>query len=257
MNTQPAFYLKKWYLDCIGSDGAARIWYCVLLKYRGITLHYNNALLLLPGQPVQSRTSFRRRPEPLADGNIVVWKPPFLRENAVFSTHFPAVEQELFASSEGVVRWRCLAPAATVSHSAFSGKGYVEQMEMTIPPWRLPIDVLRWGRAHCDGQAAVWIDWQGEISQRCVWINGCEDSACTVADNNICWGDGKTLALTPEQVIRQGRVVSTVLRKIPLLSGLLPPELAAMHEAKFLGHAMLTNGSTSYGKAIYETVRFR
>ena len=69
------------------------------------------------------------------------------------------------------------APAAEVSVSLrgfapLRGTGYAERILITIPPWRLPIRELRWGRwiGEAASRSVVWIDWRGESpAPGCSW----------------------------------------------------------------------------------------
>lgn len=257
MSALPSFLFRKWYLDCVRQSGETVIWYAAQLLWRGLSVHYANVLTLSPDIQPQSCTVFRRFPEPKMEGESVIWQPPFSSGNIEWRREDPAISEQLYTADEGSVEWDCLMPRANVYGGGFSGTGYVETLRLTIPPWKLPVETLRWGRAHCGKFCIVWIQWLGNHPRADVWINGLSDKDATIDGDQIIWNNGRTLQLTPAQAIREGFVISTVLRESPLLNGILPSKIANLHEAKFLSRAHYITASEEYeGWAIHETVRF-
>jgi hypothetical protein len=68
------------------------------------------------------------------------------------------------------VRWECLLPVAQVTGlptaSAAARKsiehwGYGERLTLTMEPWHIPADEVRWGRIAHPTLSVVWIDWRG------------------------------------------------------------------------------------------------
>ena len=66
-----------------------------------------------------------------------------------------------------------------------SGLGYAERLVLTIPPWKLPIETLRWGRFLSPSDWIVWIDWQGEHPQTIVYRNGARVAVDELGDEQI------------------------------------------------------------------------
>ena len=63
----------------------------------------------------------------------------------------PPIHRRLFESADGIVDWTCEMPRARTRIGEVCGDGYAEVLHMTVPPWKLPIDELRWGRFHGQG----------------------------------------------------------------------------------------------------------
>ena len=73
------------------------------------------------------------------------------------------------APSSGIASCPPRGPRSLCDGVVLRGLGYAEHLSMTIPPWRLPIDTLRWGRFLSPERSVVWIDWQKEGDGR-TWI---------------------------------------------------------------------------------------
>ena len=84
-----------------------------------------------------------------------------------------------------MVDWHCVLPRGPVSAGAFNGLGYAEHLRLTIPPWRLPIRTLRWGRFLSPRNSLVWIDWQGGFTSRTLFLNGRPAVAVALDDEAI------------------------------------------------------------------------
>ena len=87
-----------------------------------------------------------------------------------------------------MVRWRCLQPRSRATVNLASGKvvkglGFLERLDMTLAPWKLPIQELRWGRFLSDRESLVWIDWRGSQACRIVLQNGILVQATSVGEN--------------------------------------------------------------------------
>ena len=56
----------------------------------------------------------------------------------------------MYRESAGSIVWTCLQPGSRVNISLgdrqLAGLGYAECLSVTLPPWRLPLSELRWGR---------------------------------------------------------------------------------------------------------------
>ena len=141
------------------------------------------------------------------------------------------------------------------SHRPVSGWGYVESLENTIPPWQLPFDRLRWGHFMADGDALVWIQWQGQHDATWVFVDGAETVLATIDDEHV---QGQELDLRLDRccVLREGFLGSTTLDRGTVLSRLLPMSILRTFERKWLSRAVLQRGASPpvAGWAIHETV---
>jgi hypothetical protein len=139
------------------------------------------------------------------------------------------------------------------------GWGYAEHLRLSVPPWRLPIRRLRWGRFVNATDALVWIDWTGPYNKRIVYLNGSLASAQNINDDEIVLAQGKAvLHLEQKQVIREGKLGATALSVIPQLNRLFPDSVLNIRECKWLSTAALRlpGHPDSTGMAIHEVVEW-
>ncbi len=137
------------------------------------------------------------------------------------------------------------------------GLGYVERLEMTIAPWKLPIDELRWGRFLSDSDSLVWIDWKGSHSCRIVLQNGILSSATNIGDGEITLSGNSSLRIAEGDLLRKGALGKTALAIIPGLKRLFPSKILNVQECKWRSRAELRCAdSCSSGWAIHEVVKW-
>jgi hypothetical protein len=197
------------------------------------------------------------------DGRALEWHSHSLAINGRWRSRCEAVERTLFASPEGEVLWSCHLPGARADiqladGTSRMGLGYAEHLSLTIPPWRLPITELRWGRFLSEFQSLVWLDWQGAAPLRLAFSNGVAVTVDQLSDIALHLTDGSRLLLNCADVLRSGALGMTVLRAIPALAKVAPARMLAMEETKWLSRAVLTSpgGREEHGWSIHEVVRW-
>jgi hypothetical protein len=169
LNQQPRFRLTKWYLDCVSEEGDAAIIYAAALQWRDLRLQYASLLCRQSGE-VKSRATLRScLPSANSDGEIKV-DAPALDIQGTWTALDPPLQQTLLQSPQGDVHWDCRQPKSrarvNVCGHEVEGLGYAECLTMTIPPWRLPMRQLQWGRFISPTDAIIWIDWMGTHTGR-------------------------------------------------------------------------------------------
>jgi len=161
------------------------------------------------------------------------------------------------------VEWTCTAPAADVvvhapGGAVVHGRGYAERLVMTLPPWRLPIRELRWGRwiAADQVRSLVWIDWRGAAPATWVLRDGALCAGATVSDTEVCAG-GDVAPIAARRLLHSRRL-EDVIGTIAPLRALLPPGILAMEDTRWACGDPLgaPDGSSVSGAAIAELVRF-
>lgn len=179
----------------------------------------------------------------------------------VMRSRVPRFEATLFESREGAAIWRCEIPNAetTVSSAGrveLQGDGYAEILEMSLPPWKLPIRELRWGRFATGAGSVVWIDWRGPNPLTLVTHDGVRDPSASVGDDTICWSGGH-VTLEQHQRIRDTKI-GAALSAIPLLGRRLPQRIREAREQKWCSRARLARDGRPLesGWAIHELVSF-
>jgi hypothetical protein len=135
----------------------------------------------------------------------------------------------------------------------------VEHLRLSIPPWRLPISRLRWGRFISATDFLVWIDWCGAYNRRIVYLNGAAVGTDSIADSEVVLAGGDAaLSLDCGAVLRQGPLGATALAVLPDLDRLFPASILNVHERKWLSRGVLRQPGRpdSVGMAIHEVVEW-
>ena len=158
-----SFELRKRYLDCVDADGNAAIAYWARLRWRYINLYYRTV----------SINGVERR---CTEGSWL--------QSVSIEARTPPIRRRLFESADGIVDWSCEMPRAKARIGEVRGDGYAELLRMTIPPWKLPIDELRWGRFIGGETSVVWIEWRGPLPQKLVFVDGAATDA-VVCDDRV------------------------------------------------------------------------
>jgi hypothetical protein len=103
------------------------------------------------------------------------------------------------------------------------GSGYAEHLTMTLKPWQLPLDELRWGRFLSPDDAMVWIGWSGSSPRTWAWVNGNEARDATITAHGVEMpGRGMALSVGGGRVLRTGRLVRTALQPLRVAAGMIP-----------------------------------
>lgn len=249
------FHLDKWYIDGVDAQSRAIIGYWAELSWGALSLSWQSLVSYPHAHPAQRRWSARRGHAPRQQHGELSWEALGGRATVQVVPAAPAIQARLWdagrnpggsrsgGQAAGTVDWCCVAPVGAVSARVrglpgFSGVGYAERLTMSVPPWRLPIGQLRWGRwCDVDGRhSLVWIDWAGPPVRRWVHLDGRRVEA-DVGDAEVR-GDGFTLTLAGP-VLLEDRAFADVARQIPGLTQVLPSSMREMRETKWLSHGML------------------
>jgi hypothetical protein len=260
-NSIPTFRLQKWYMDCVSEKGEVFIGYSAKLDWKFLDLTYAS-FLEFDGKTSKTQTSLLKESIPEYSDDSVVWKSKNLSCSGNWQNigaKLPALK--LFEDSTGSVIWNARFPLSDVhiSHlgSKLMGLGYVEKLDLTIPPWKLPIEELIWGRFISKDIYIVWIEWSGSHPLTLVYVNGKKIKDASVSNSGVYWKEG-TLQHKQSSVIREGPVVDTALSKIPGIQKIFPKKIINMHERKWLSSSVFSlNGTSHLGWTIHETVQFQ
>jgi hypothetical protein len=254
-----AFSLRKWYLDCVTDGGDAVILYCADLRWRELHTSYSSILMAgeRPARSSASMASFRLS---CAKGQIAV-EHPRLKISGQWETNAAAFERAVYEDASGAVVWNCLQPGSAVHvrvrEREFSGRGYAECLTVTLPPWQLPLNQLRWGRFVSQDESLAWVDWQGPYSTSFAVHNSMECETVSVSDSEVVVRDA-TLRMDDSLPLRAGRAENTILPGAPILGKLLPRSLFNIEEHKWRSRGTLkTEDRVSVGWVIHEVVHWR
>ena len=199
---------------------------------------------------------------PVEEGKTVRWQSKSLRTEGTWERLESPCDVQIYESPDGTIEWHCVHPRA---HAALDlgagvvtrGLGYVERLEMTVAPWNLPLEELRWGRFLSDSDSLIWIDWRGEHPRTIVLENGALRGVADLANTEIVVEGNVRLRLKTGRVLRTGALGKTVLGMIPGMNRLFPSRLLNVQECKWLSRGdLLTGNNSSSGWAIHEVVRW-
>jgi hypothetical protein len=288
------FRLRKWYLDCVADDGSTLIGYRARLEWAPLAVEYAAVLAAPAAGEVRQLHSFRPSLPPTLNRGVCGWSCPSLGVDGRWEATARGVGRVLLRSEAGGIRWRCHQPGARTDlrldreladvfgRERLCGVGYVEELELTVAPWRLPFDTLHWGRFVTPEHHLVWIQWQrsrpvpaagmqtvtsggmaappamASRGLRLAILNGTPVRGAQVSDRAIRLSGRGTLEFGEPRRLREGPLVQTVLGAAPLLTRRLPPTFTRAHEAKRLSRARLTGSDLPGvdGWAIHEVVRW-
>jgi len=257
------FSLTKWYLDVVDPSGRCAIGYSTELLWGPAGVRWEALWLRQPGVPPIHRWAVgraeppdRRSPVRPATPGAIEWQSPALGYNLSCEPWTWPVAERLYESAEGAVDWTCEAPAATVRLTSdrvgVAGAGYVECLTLTLPPWRLPISELRWGRWSCAAtrRSLVWIEWRGAHPLTLVLQDGRRADDGRVDDHRVRAGACE-LVFEDTTVLYADRLGDTA--GLGALAGRLPRRWRDLEDRKSLSIGRSGNDS---GWVIHETVRF-
>jgi hypothetical protein len=259
---RPAFELSKWYLDAVGEDGEVFIGYRASLRWRRLAVSYAATLTGGAHEP-RTRSTARSEEQPVLRMGALSWTSQALDvEGSWRCVAASETSRTLYETPSGAVVWRCLMPSAKAEARqgarVVRGLGYAEHLSMTLPPWRLPIDTLRWGRFLSPEHSVVWIDWERESARRTwVFVNGAEVQGEVTEEDVFLEGGRVSLPQRDRLLLRSGRL-SYLLRNLPLPLS-FSRRVLAIHETKWRTRGVLECAGVppAEGWAIHEVVRFR
>lgn len=246
------------------AEARAVVGYWASLAWRGLALTWQNVTLFEPGKASVSRSSLASASPPGETGGAISWRAEALGCAMDFEPHQPPIEERLLADGSGVVDWRVETPAAAVSASLrgfapVNGTGYAERIRITIPPWRLPIRELRWGRwiDHAASRSVVWIDWRGEAPRTWVFADGAAAPLPEVTDDRVSAG-AMAVSLGERRTL-ESRSLAEIASTIPALEAVVPRSFLGLRQSRWCSDGILQDGhgASCSGRAIHEVVVFR
>jgi prolipoprotein diacylglyceryltransferase/protein-S-isoprenylcysteine O-methyltransferase Ste14 len=254
-----AFQLSKWYMDCASDSGEIVIAYAARLKWRAITLHYASLLVHEPGQKPRVQTTLRASTLPVLAGDVITWTCEALEVSGKWTALSSAAPETIYASPDGDVKWHCHQPRSraeiTIGDRVVRGFGYAEQLELSVEPWHMPIDSLRWGRFVGARSSLVWIDWRGAHEKKLVLFDGRRIESPEIEERAVS-GEGVRLTIDEGATLRSGKLGKTALELVPGLER-FPMRILAVDEHKWTARGTLEDASgKDEGFVIHEIVRW-
>ncbi|QEC69135.1 hypothetical protein FRZ67_18115 [Panacibacter ginsenosidivorans] len=261
------FYLEKWFMDVVSDEGEAFIFYAAKMQWRCVIVSYKSRLSYSPGTGKGYMAGFRSVQFPVQEGNTIVWKDPHLKVEGSWHTNTGQLSATLFGSEEDGLQWNCHHPSSfvkvKVGNKLVSGFGYAEQLILTVEPWKIPMDVLRWGRFISANDYLVWIEIKNDSTKQWVWYNGVFMHNAVITDDEIVLPlENIILKLDNSSIIESekkiNQVVTKLLRFIPGFKRAIPLNFLMADEYKWVSKGFLYNAESlkSEGWAIHERINF-
>lgn len=246
-------------MDCVTDPGDAVILYCAELRWRGLHASYSS-VLSVDGRSMESHASMARYRLSSTEAQILV-ELPRLGVSGRWEASAAPFQHTVYEDASGSVLWNCVQPRASVhlriGDRELAGLGYAECLTVTLPPWRLPMRQLRWGRFVSPEDSLAWIDWQGAYSTSFAVRNGVRCETLSVSDSEVALR-GASLRMEESFPLRTGRVGDTILPGAPALGRMLPRGLFNIEEHKWRSRGILNaEDRSSKGWVIHEVVHWK
>ena len=259
-NSKRDFSLGKYYVDFVTTEGHYFIGYSAQMNLVGIEVNYRATIHHPSLIGVKSGPSLSSRDGPVLSDSILTWNNPKLGFDGQWRQRSSAGSHILHQEDDGLVEWNCLQPSArtrltTASGITYEGLGYVEYLNLTIPPWRLGLRTLLWGRFVSEHHSVVWIEWQGEYPLALLICDGQRVSNSRISDDNVNCEDFE-LSLERVDTIRVGSIGEALVSKLPSVLRTAPVEFLGGREEKYVsrGKLALGDGANHTGWVIHERV---
>lgn len=251
-----AWSIRKWYLDCVAEDGTTWIGYWADVRWSALRMPVVSSLLFADARFSQS-SALRRDAPPKLAGGLLSWSSPSLGVGVEMRSAAGASTHQLH---EGVT-WQCVMGAAearvTLPDRTLRGVGYAEVLEMSVPPWQLPLRELYWGRATGRNTSLAWIRWKGEAPLLLTLRNGVRQPAVSIEDDEVRLADGSRVQMSERVVLRED-TLATTLGPLSGMTALLPRTLTGAIERKWRSRGTVFAGERPIdeGWVIHERVTF-
>lgn len=262
------FFLEKWFLDFVTEEGEVFIFYAAKLRWHHITVPYKSMLSLssTTGKKHKARYYHVLFPE-MRDKNIS-WKDSSFKMTGSWLANTIPVQAKLFESAEGGLQWNCLQPSsfvkAKINKREYDGLGYAEQLILTVEPWKIPMDVLRWGRFVAKEDCLVWIEIKSGADKQWVWYNGEKMDQAVISDELIeLPSKNIRLVLNNIRLIeaekKMNNVIKKLLRFMPGFHRSVPANFLLADEYKWISRGSLYKEGLleNEGWVIHERVDFK
>jgi hypothetical protein len=260
------YELTKWYFDVVDPAGQSAIAYWAELRWGPVAVRWESLSLHRPGTSPSHRSGVGCSAGPVRLSQpdcpdlpgAIRWNSQALSCDIECKPWTRRFASRLLEANGESLDWCCEAPAAsvTVKPLGLSGAGYAERLTLRLPPWKLPVSELRWGRWSCAStlRSVVWIDWRGDHPLTLVLVDGAPAPGARVEDDRIVIGDSE-LSLGRGQTLH-ARALREILAGLGPVASRLPASWLAVEDRKMLSVGTLRGVGGDSGWAIHETVRF-
>jgi hypothetical protein len=245
-------------MDVADIAGNVYIGYWASLKWKKIAIDGCHHLWRSEQKGIKTQTDIIKEVAPRQTRNLLIWKTNRIQAIWDLAKNSAPIKETLFTSDKGKIIWQCLQPKAYASikssNLSFSGLGYAECIDITLPVWDLPFNTLYWGRCHTDNHFLVWIKWSGQTNQNLVYFDNKRSQNFKIKKREII-GSGFLLKMQESFSLRQGEIASTVFRPFEKIVKIFPRKTFLANESKWYGRGILyTSSAKEPATIIYEKV---
>lgn len=263
LSRSKAFGLEKMYFDCIDEYGNCFILYWATLEICYLKFNYSGLLFSDSNNATVEDYSFERTPKPLKNQILSVdWSVLNIEESweriddpIVFSLYKDTKNRELI--------WDCHHPKvlAEIKYKGktFKGYGYTETLFLSIKPWKLPFERLRWGRFLSEHCTIIWIRWEGTNPLNRLWYNGKEYNDGIFFENRVEFNKGYFVLSFQTSSTLRNTEISNVLPKLHILRVMLNKCLLNGKESKYKAKTAFSEDGKFIedGWSLFETVTWK
>jgi hypothetical protein len=262
------FHLSKWFLDFTGENGEAMIFYAAKLTWRAWSTSYTSWLKYDLASGVSLKSRFSNVQIPQIKDNLITWSDSKFGVSGTWESLAKMIQTRVFDSEEGTLDWKCYQPASkvqlSINNKILEGSGYAEQLILTVPPWKIPMDELRWGHFGSEENNMVWIELREKDKRQWLWLNGEKIENCIIEDNQISIPEKDLVLNLDRGVLLESEkkifsLVGKLIRYIPGFNKVMPLKFLMADEYKWLSKGQLQTPAKTLasGMAIHEFVNFK
>ena len=248
-------------MDVVTNDGAVVMLYEARLQWARFVVRYASLLLDEPGGRRTERATTRGVEAPRVRDGCVTLRNAKLDVEGRWQSGTAPIRQTLLSDASGKIEWTCHLPNGRASvrcgRTLYEGTGYAECLRLTIPPWKVPIHTLHWGRHTSDAHSLVWIEWHGPQHRTWAWLDGSAQPYAMVTALGVAGLERQTeLRLAGGRDLRDRRVLGAVGAFLPAALRRAAGPMARMHERKRVARsAIVRHGQpVDAGWALHEVV---
>jgi len=264
---QPSFKLEKWFLDCVTDEGNCFIIYASELTWNKWKITFSSVLNYHLSMGIFYKPKIGNSHFPEIRGSFITWQDNYFKIEGNWNGKTQAIHENLFENKTGCLAWNCYQPMSSVTlnfnKKEYVGLGYAEKLVLSVVPWDIPMDELRWGRFLSDAYHIVWIEYKREQTNQWVWVNGEKVENWDIFDNRI-YNDSRHLELLfGEKIVleKEKKILNVLKGLIKYLPGFkrnIPLKFLNADEKKWLNKSTLKidDQIICSGWTIHEYVNF-
>ena len=255
--------LEKQYFDCIDDRGNCFIIYRAELHYLCINIHYSELVFCDSEDVTTGKSSLKKTIKP-ESGKILKYFNTSLEIKGSWKRIDNLLPSYSFRDSESKeLIWNCHHPKTNTEidyrGTRFTGYGYAETLLLSIKPFNLPLDEIRWGRFLSDEYSVIWMRWKGAFPLNKLYCNGVEYNDAEYGENSLNFHGGVyQLAFQEIATIRNGKLKS-LFSKFPWMKIFFKKSILNTTENKYKSKSLLIYDKkvTATGWSIYEIVTWK